>query len=130
MYDKKLVFETLQQIEEVIHRLMDGTKSIDSVNELLTSSDGMLRLNGICMCLLVIGEEFKKIDHRTNRQLLSLYPSISWREVIGMRDRIAHHYFDIDADVVFDILRHDIPPLLSVINQIKQDLEIEYLKKQ
>jgi uncharacterized protein with HEPN domain len=39
-----------------------------------------------------------------------------------LRDVIAHHYFEVDAEKVFAILRHDVPPLLSVIKQMEADL--------
>ncbi|GHV56439.1 hypothetical protein FACS1894182_02970 [Bacteroidia bacterium] len=42
-----------------------------------------------------------------------------------MRDVIAHHYFEIDADVVFDTLQQDIKPLLQVIIQIKENMNNE-----
>ena len=48
---------------------------------------------------------------------------VPWREVIGMRDKMAHHYFDVDVEIVFDILRLDVPPLLDTIRQIITDLE-------
>jgi uncharacterized protein with HEPN domain len=38
---------------------------------------------------------------------------------------IAHVYFEIDIDVIFDTLKNDIPPLLAVIRQIKRDLDTE-----
>ena len=43
-----------------------------------------------------------------------------------MRDKIAHHYFEIDADAIFDILRNDLPLLLSVIKQMKEDITTLY----
>jgi uncharacterized protein with HEPN domain len=72
------------------------------------------------MKLFFVGEEIKSIDKRTDKQLFSLYPSINWSEAMKMRDVIAHHYFEIDADVVFDTLQQDIKPLLQVIIQIKE----------
>jgi uncharacterized protein with HEPN domain len=39
-----------------------------------------------------------------------------------MRDIIAHHYFEIDANRVFNTVRNDILPLLQVIEQMKEDL--------
>ena len=50
-------------------------------------------------------------------------PNIPWGDVIGMRNKIAHHYFNIDTEIVFDILRFDIPPLLDTIRQIIIDLK-------
>ena len=40
-----------------------------------------------------------------------------------MRDRIAHGYFEIDTDIVFDVLKNNMPPLLVAIKQIKNDLK-------
>jgi uncharacterized protein with HEPN domain len=39
-----------------------------------------------------------------------------------LRDVIAHHYFEVDAEKVFAILCDDVPPLLAVIKQMKEDL--------
>jgi len=123
MYDKTLIIETLEQLEQVIENLLESTSKISDINELPKSPDGMLRLNGICMSFIIIGEEIKRIDKYTDEKLLQNYPSISWKNIKGMRDRIAHGYFDIDVDIVFDTLKNDIPPLLTVVKQIKKDLE-------
>ena len=112
----------LQQVEDMLNTLVSGIKNVSKLDDLLTSPEGVLQLNGICMCLLVVGEELKKIDQRTNKQLLSQYPNIPWREVMGMRDKIAHHYFEIDVDIVSDIIYSDIPPLIVTIQQIIKDL--------
>ena len=122
MRDKTLVIETLEQVELVIENLLESTASLSDINELLTSADGMLRLNGICMCFIIIGEEVKRIDSYTDEKFLINYPSIPWKNIKGMRNRIAHGYFEIDADVVFDTLKNSIPPLLTVIKQMKKDL--------
>ena len=122
MCDKTLIIETLEQVEQVIDNLLESTVNLLDINGLLTSADGMLRLNGICMCFIVIGEEIKRIDKYTDEQLLPNYPSIPWKNIKGMRNRIAHGYFEIDADVVFDTLKNDIPPLFAVIKQMKKDI--------
>jgi len=124
MRDKALVIETLEQVEQVIENLLESTAELSDIKELPKSSDGMLRLNGICMCFIIIGEEVKRIDRYTDEKLLPNYPSISWKNIKGMRDRIAHGYFEIDVDVVFDTLKNDIPPLLAVIKQMKEDIKI------
>jgi len=122
MRDKVLITESLEQLEQIIEKLLESTSNIQDIGELQKSPDGMLRLNGICMCFIIIGEEVKRIDRYTEKRLLPNYPSISWESVMGMRDRIAHGYFEIDIDVVFDALKNDIPPLLEVIKRIKKDL--------
>jgi uncharacterized protein with HEPN domain len=123
MYDKALIIETLEQLEQVIENLLESTSNILDINELPKSADGMLRLNGICMCFIVIGEEVKRIDRLTEKHFLPNYPSISWANIMGMRDRIVHGYFEVDIDVVFDTLKNDIPPLLTIIKQMKIDFD-------
>jgi uncharacterized protein with HEPN domain len=124
MRDRTIVIEILDQVEQVIENLLESTASVSDINELLTSADGILRLNGICMSFIIIGEEIKRIDRYTDEQLLTNYPSIPWSSIKGMRNRMAHGYFEIDTDVVFDTLKNDIPPLLMVIRQIKNDMLI------
>ena len=57
------------------------------------------------------------------RKLLSQYPEIYWNGVMRMRDKIAHHYFEVDTDVVFKTIQEDVPPMLSVIERIIADLK-------
>ncbi|MDR3261431.1 MAG: DUF86 domain-containing protein [Tannerella sp.] len=123
MYDRTLTLETLQHIEETLCMLIEGTATIGQVDELLASPDGILRLNGICMILCVVGEEIKNLDKHTDKKLLPDYPSIPWKDVMKMRDVIAHHYFEVDAEKVFDTLRNDVPPLLTVLRQMRKDLD-------
>jgi len=122
MYDKTLVLDILQHVDDILQTLTEAVSDISSLYTLPKTADGMLRLNGICMCLLVVGEELKKIDNKTDRQLLLQYPSIPWQDIIGMRDKIAHHYFEIDIDIIADILRDDVPPLVTTIKEIISDI--------
>ena len=122
MRDKSLVIESLSQLEQVITNLLESTSGIRDIGSLPKSADGMLRLNGICMCFIIIGEEVKRIDRYTERCFLPNYPSIPWASVMGIRNRIVHGYFEIDIDVVWDTLKNDISPLLDVIRRMKIDL--------
>jgi len=83
----------------------------------------MLMPDGVCMNLLAVGEEVKNLDKHSCKELLPMYPSVQWRKIMGIRDIIAHHYFEVDVDRVFNILRNDIPPLLADVKQIKDELE-------
>jgi len=112
----------LEKLEQFIENLLESTSNMCDIDQLPKTADGMLRLNGICMCFIVIGEEVKRIGKYTQKQLLPNYPSISWDNIMGMRDRIVHSYFEIDIDVVFDALKNDIPSLLEIIRQMKTDL--------
>lgn len=77
---------------------------------------GMERLESTCMLLIAIGEGVKGVDKLTDKKLLSL--SIGWiGKENGMRDIIAHHYFDLDAEIVYDVIKHDLPKLKDVLQQ-------------
>lgn len=75
------------------------------------------------MLLLAIGESLKGIDKDTNKELLPLYPDVDWKGAMGLRDIIAHHYFDIDGDTVLDVIKSDLPLLLKTLKQMLSDVQ-------
>lgn len=83
----------------------------------------MLVLDAVSMQLIAIGETLKSIDKLTRKQLFPNYPNIPWSKVKGMRDILAHHYFEIEADEVWWVLQHEIQPLQQTIKQIISDLK-------
>jgi uncharacterized protein with HEPN domain len=122
MFDKELVFVELQRIEETLLHVLDRTRKISTVDDFLSTPWGMDMLDVACIRLEAVGETLKSIDKHSEGRLLSKYPSIPWKKIMGMRDVIAHHYFEVDAEVVFNIVKNSIPPLLEVIKQMEQDL--------
>ena len=118
----KMVYETLNNIDIAIERLQDRSIEIHSVNDYLTSPTGMEKLDAACMVLIAIGESVKTLDKLTDKELLKTYPSIDWKGVMGVRDVIAHHYFEVDPDAVFDIIKNDLEPLKTAIQFFKDQL--------
>ena len=82
----------------------------------------MMRLDAICMNLIALGESVKGLDKLTNGQLLKRYPEVYWKGVMGMRDKISHHYFEIDVDVVFRTIEEDIRQMKPVIEKMINDI--------
>ena len=115
----QIVWHTLSKIELAISRLQERTAVIKSVDDFLLSPSGMEKLDAACMVLIAIGESVKNLDKITNGTLLPTYPSIPWKRVMGMRDVIAHHYFDVDAEVVFEVITKEIAPLKAAIETFK-----------
>ena len=72
----------------------------------------MLRLDAICMNLIALGETVKGLDKLTDGQLLKNYPDVYWKGVMGMRDKISHHYFEIDTAA----LRAGLDPGIELMN--------------
>jgi len=46
------------------------------------------------------------------------YPSIPWRQIIGMRNRLVHGYESVDLDVLWDTIEDDLPPLIAELERI------------
>lgn len=113
---KELAIEILKKIKSAIERLEERTKDIKSVDDFLTSSYGMEKLDASCMLLIAIGESIKSFDKITDKKVLCEDDSIPWTEIMGVRDIIAHHYFDIDAEEIYNIIKFDLKPLLQSID--------------
>lgn len=104
---------SLRQIENSIVLLQEWNREVKTADDYLLSPEGVKNLAASCMLVEAIGEAFKKIDQETEGSLLSLYPDIPWRAVKGIRDRIAHGYFEIDADIIFETVKENLLPLLE-----------------
>lgn len=110
---REVVLDILHQIKESIENLMNWNQGITDMNQLLMSPSGVQDLAGNCMTIMPIGEGFRKIDKITEGRFLSLRPEIPWHQVFGLRNRIAHGYFDIDVDIISEVINDDLQPLLK-----------------
>lgn len=122
MHKREMVEAMLGKIEQAIERILDNSRPIDSYHYYLVSPGGMERLESTCMLLMAIGEGLKGIDKLTEKLLFAKYPEIDWKGAMGMRDIIAHHYFDIDAAVVYDVVKNYLPFMLATIKKIRKEL--------
>lgn len=122
MFDVELVRSSLLKVETALDRILTRAENISTPNDFLMTPSGVERLESICMLLIAIGESIKRIDKATNKELLSQYANIDWKGVMGMRDIIAHHYFDIDAGVVFDVIKNNLPELRQTIHKMLEEM--------
>ena len=123
MHRVEYVLVALSKIKQTVERVIANSEQITSYNYYYMSPAGMERLESTCMLLIAIGESIKGIDKITNKELLSKYPEVDWKGAMGIRDIIAHHYLELDAEVVFDVVKNEFPNLLNTIRKIKNDLE-------
>jgi len=123
MYDKSLIVDGLLNIEESLAHVIERTSSIQTVDDFLATPVGVDMLDVTAIRLMAVGEEIKRIDKRTGGELLPKYPNIEWKRIIGLRDFIAHGYFHIDTEVVFDTVQNNVRPLLATIRQMIADLK-------
>ena len=101
---------------------------LDSINAVIEFSAGIkedelisnrLRRSAIIREIEVIGEAAKNLS----LDLKNIYNNISWKEIIGSRDRIIHQYFGVDLDIIWDIIKNDLPILKEQIEKILKDLK-------
>ena len=124
MCKSQIIESLLKKIFQTVERILANSETITSPSFYLLTPSGMERLESTCMLLIAIGEGVKGVDNLTDKKLLSFYPEMDWKGVMGMRDIIAHHYFDLDAEIVYDVIKHDLPKLKDVLQQIIDDLKI------
>jgi len=122
MYDKELVLEIMKQIYKAAQTILQRFEPVKEVNYFTDSSAGMEKLDSICMLLIAIGEALKNLYKITNNKLLAKYPQVNWKNAKGMRDIISHHYFQTDADVIFNVCKTHIRELAQTINTMIEDL--------
>lgn len=119
---KEEVMLLLQRVLQTIETIERRSQSIHSVQDYLLTESGMEKLDAACMLIQTIGENIKSINEKTTGKLLVQYPEIPWKRVIRMRDYISHHYDGVDADVVFETIKSNLPPLYETIKRILSDI--------
>ena len=62
----------------------------------------------------IVGEAASQVSDDGRRKS----PDIPWREIVGMRNRLVHVYFDIDLPLVSDTVRHDLPDLIDRLEPV------------
>ena len=88
-----------------------------SSEDYYSSPNGMQLLAANCTLITAIGEGINRINRIVPDFLASNFPDIPWRDIVGMRNHIAHGYFELDADIVFEAVKNDIPDLIDTIHK-------------
>lgn len=123
MYDPEVLVEKLKTLLEALERIPRRFADIAEPADFYASNAGIDRMDAICMILIATGEEFKNIDRKTGGKLLSRYPGVKWRGVMGVRDILAHGYFQVNVYQLFDICKNDIPALIETVKTMIKDVE-------
>jgi uncharacterized protein with HEPN domain len=76
-------------------------------------SDRMLAL-ALVKDIEIIGEAAGRVSDSCKAK----YPQVLWLQMIGMRNRLTHAYFEIDLDIVCHNLPNDLPPLVTELEEI------------
>jgi len=129
MFDGELALEILIQIRQAAQTVLRRFEPIKSPDDFTNSDAGMEKLDAVCMQLIAIGESLKKFDNITESNIFPQYPKIEWKKAMGLRDIISHHYFDINAEAIFNVCKFNLGELLDTVNQMINDIEHKNLTR-
>ena len=96
---------------------------LDAAHEALAFTTGRVRAdlkkNRILVLALVkeieiVGEAANQVSQITREQL----PGIPWMDIVGMRNRLVHAYFEINLDILWRTLQDDLPPLIAELERV------------
>ena len=72
-------------------------------------------MHAVVACLLIVGEAASSVSAQTVLD----HPEIEWSDVIGMRHRLIHAYYNINLTVVWRTLLEDLPVLVRQLEQLQ-----------
>ena len=96
---------------------------LDSATAVLHFIDGRTRRhlnsdrmfsNAVVPELEILGEAANHISKTTQKSL----PELPWKQLIAMRNRLIHAYFDVDYDIIWETVNNDVPPLYLQLKMI------------
>ncbi|MDB9515250.1 DUF86 domain-containing protein [Kamptonema animale CS-326] len=96
----------LDAAREAVLFAQDKTRSDLNTNRMLTLS--------LVKCIEIVGEAAANITRERQDEL----PQIPWPQIIGMRNRLIHAYFEVNLDIVWDVVTDNLPPLITELEKI------------
>ncbi len=104
----------IEHVLESIGAIEKFSKNI-SKNELISNR---MKQSAIVREIEIIGEAVKNISEN----LKNKYKEVEWKNIVGTRDKMIHHYFGVDVSIILEIIKNDIPKLKRQMSEIKKEL--------
>ena len=101
-----------------LHHILDAIDRIEEYTRGLTKKEYLedgLRQDGVVRQLEIIGEASANLSEKFQEE----HSEIPWGQIIALRNRIVHAYFDINLQITWDIVHVDIPPLKKQIEKLR-----------
>ncbi len=111
-----------KDVSVFLKHIMENIKDIESFSKGLSRKEletNRLKQKAIIRSIEIIGEAVKNIPLSFREK----YPDVAWKVIAGMRDKITHHYFGIDLNTIWDVIKKDLPDLKKKIEKILENLE-------
>jgi len=111
---------TLNRLPDYLNHMRQAIADAQSFTEGMAQADFMedkRTQQAVVMSLIVLGEAATKVMDQYPA-FAEQHKQIPWRSMRGMRNRIAHGYFDINLEVVWDTLQAALPALNSQLDAL------------
>ncbi|MFW6233287.1 MAG: DUF86 domain-containing protein [Nanoarchaeota archaeon] len=105
-------------LEHILNSIRDSEKSIKNKSRREFDKNKDMQDASIRR-IEIIGEAAKNIPDSIRKK----YSNIPWKEIIGTRDKMIHHYFGVDLDIVWEIIKNDFPQLKKQVLKIKKEIK-------
>ena len=113
-------FRLLDYLDHIQQAATDAYCFVEGVTKDDFLSDKRTQ-QAVVMSLIIIGEAVTKVMDGY-AEFVQAHPQVPWRSMRGMRNRIAHGYFDIDLDVVWNTVKVALPALLEQLVAVRQGM--------
>jgi len=107
---KDYVLDVLSSIREIEEFIKDMSFN-DFIKDRKT-------VNAVIRSLEVMGEAVKKIP----QEIRDKYPKIPWKYIAGMRDKLIHEYHGVDLEIIWEVIKKEIPSLKPEFEKVLKEL--------
>ncbi|HSW87245.1 MAG TPA: HepT-like ribonuclease domain-containing protein [Rhabdochlamydiaceae bacterium] len=107
--------------------MLDSTEAILSFikgKRRASLDNNRLLASGVIRELEILGEAAGQISEKTK----NLFPKLPWKQLIGMRNRLIHAYFDVDHDIIWKTVKDYLPSFLNDLKNAISELNTSKIK--
>ncbi|MDO1582232.1 HepT-like ribonuclease domain-containing protein [Rhizobium oryzicola] len=112
--DRSRLIDYIQQMEEAAQQATDFIVGLDKTTFLADTKSQM----AVSMALVIMGEGVARIL-KLNPHIADDHPEIPWMTIKGMRNLVAHDYFELEFEVVWKTVNEDLPQLLAQLRALR-----------
>ncbi len=108
--DASIYLKDIQENMERAEKFVEGMSYEEFVEDERTNF-------AVIRCIEIMGEAAKHVPEEVKNK----YPEVSWKDIAGMRDKVIHFYFGVNLEMVWMVVKKNIPEMNPYIEQALKD---------